>query len=67
MHTIRPTISVVNYPFITVKHNLSSGNIIGFRLSTEVIKELPSIISYITQKGYEIVTLDNLLSEDYNN
>ncbi len=67
MHTIRPTISVVNYPFITVKHNLSSGSIIGFRLSTEVIKELPSIISYITQKGYEIVTLDNLLSEDYNN
>ena len=67
MYTIKPNNIISNYPFITVKNNLSSGSIISFNLNNEVIKELPSIISYIKQKGYEIVTLDNLLSEDYNN
>ena len=67
MYTIRPNMSIINYPFMTVKKGLSSGNIIGFSLNYEVIKELPSIITYITQKGYELVTLDTLLSEDLDN
>ena len=64
MYTIKPSISVTNYPFITVKHNLESGSIISFNINSDVIKELPSIISYIRQKGYELVNLNSLLTED---
>jgi len=67
MYTIKPTINATNYPFLTVKKNLESGSIISFDLSDKMIKELPSIISYVTQKGYEIVTLDELISENYSN
>ena len=67
MYTIKPTINASNYPFLTVKKNLESGSIISFDLSDKTIKELPSIISYITQKGYDIVTLQELISEEYSN
>lgn len=64
MHTIKPTISVNNYPFTTVKKELESGSIISFNLNEQTLKELPSIISYIKQKGYELVTLNELISEN---
>ena len=63
MYTIKPEISVSNYPFLTVKQSLTNGSIISFNASSEVIKELPSIISYIKQKGYDLVLLDELVSE----
>lgn len=63
MHTVKPTISVNNYPFTTVKKELQSGSIISFNLNDTTIKELPSIISYIKQKGYDLVTLSNLVDE----
>ena len=65
MYTIKPSISVTNYPFMTVKKNLKNGSIISFNLNNETIKELPSIISYIKQKGYNLVLLSDLLSEKY--
>ncbi len=65
MYTIKPTISITNYPFITVKKNIKNGSIISFNLTNETIKELPSIISYIKQKGYNIVLLSDLLTEKY--
>ena len=64
MYTIKPTVSISNYPFLTVKRNLTNGVIISFNLNDEVLKELPSIISYIKQKGYNIVTLSNLINEN---
>ena len=64
MYTIKPTISISNYPFINIKKKLKNGLIIGITLNDEVIKELPSIISYIKQKGYNLVTLDNLINEN---
>lgn len=67
MYTIKPTITANNYPFLTVKKNLESGSIISFDLSDKTVKELASIISYITQKGYHIVTLEELISEEYGN
>jgi len=63
MYTIKPTISITNYPFITVKNNLTNGSIISFSINNDTLKELPSIISFIKQKGYDIVVLDTLLSE----
>lgn len=64
MYTIKPTVSVNNYPFTTVKNELESGSIISFNLTDATIKELPSIISYIKQKGYDLVTLNELISEE---
>lgn len=64
MYTIKPTISISNYPFLSVKKNLTNGAIISFNLNDEVIKELPSIISYIRQKGFNLVTLNNLINEN---
>lgn len=65
MYTIKPVINVNSYPFSTIKNNVSSGNIIGLNINSEVVKELPSIISYLKQKGYSLVTVDELLSEKY--
>ncbi len=64
MYTIKPTVSVNNYPFSTVKKELESGSIISFNLNETTLKELPSIISYIQQKGFDLVTLDELVSEN---
>lgn len=64
MHTIKPTVSVNSYPFSTVKKELANGSIMAFSLNETTLKELPSIISYIQQKGYELVTLEELISEN---
>lgn len=64
MYTIKPTVSVSSYPFSTVKRKLGNGNIISFNLNDSIIKELPTIISYIKQKGYDMVTLQQLISEN---
>ena len=66
MYTVKPTVSInSNYPFKTVKSNLESGKIISFSLNNQVLKELPTIISYIKQKGYDLVTIDELINEKF--
>ncbi len=63
MHTIKPTISTGSYPFLSVKKNLENGSLISFNLTETTLKELPSIISYIRQKGYDMVTIGDAISE----
>ena len=63
MHTIKPTVSAGNYPFLSIKKNLENGSLISFNLTETTLKELPSIISYIRQKGYEISTITDVISE----
>lgn len=63
MYTVKPTLVVQSSPFYTVKQNLKEGSIIAMSLNDDVIKELPTIISYIKQKGYNIVTLSDIVSE----
>jgi len=63
MFTVKPTIVVSSSPFYTVKKNLEEGSIIALNLNDETLQELPAIISYIKQKGYNIVTLSELVSE----
>lgn len=63
MYTIKPTVSPSSYPFLSVKKNLDNGNLFSFHLNETTVKELPSIISYIKQKGYDIVTIRELISE----
>lgn len=63
MHTVVPTILAKSYPYNTVKTKLASGSIIGLPVSKTVAQELPTIVNYITQKGYVMDTLDSVLSE----
>ena len=48
-----------------IKNSLKPGSIISFNINSETVKELPSIITYIKQKGYTLVTLDQLINEKY--
>lgn len=63
MYTVSPTLVVKTNPFYSVKRNMEEGSIISLDSSDEVLKELPTIISYIRQKGYNIVTLNEVISE----
>ena len=64
-YTILPSIIVKDNPLIEIKNNLKSGSIVSMSISDKIIKELPLIVNYINSKGYKIVELDELLSEDY--
>lgn len=63
MYTVKPTFFTGNYPFLSVKKNLENGSLISFDLTEATVKELPSIISYIRQKGYDVVTINDAISE----
>ncbi len=66
MYTVTPTVVVHSNPFYTVQKNLEEGSIISLNLNDDTVKELPTIISYIKQKGYQLVTLSNIISENRN-
>jgi len=63
-YTLFPSIIIGEYPLITLKEKLKSGDIISLEITQTTLKELPLMISYIKSKGYKIVSLDELLSED---
>ena len=60
MYTVIPTFVLNN--FSDLRNNLESGVII--EVNNNRIKELSTIINYIKQKGYNIVSLQELLSEN---
>ena len=61
MYTIIPSI---NGGYNDIKSNLSNGNIILLDTSINTVNELNLIINFINSKGYDIVGLDKLLSEN---
>lgn len=61
MYTIIPSI---NGGYNDIKFNLSNGNIILLDTSINTVNELNLIINFINSKGYDIVGLDKLLSEN---
>ena len=63
MHTIFPSIITHNYPYTVIKENLESGSIIFLNNNKMVVKELPSIINLIQQKGYKLSTLNKSIVE----
>lgn len=63
-YTILPSLIINSNPLIEVKNGLKSGDIISLKINDKTLKELPLIINYINSKGYKIVGLDELLSED---
>ena len=50
-------------PYSELTEQVESGSIILMRLDAQVKKELPLMITYLKQKGYEIVNLEQLLEE----
>lgn len=63
MHTIIPSIITTNFPYSDIKNKVTSGAIIKLNNDLNTLRELPSIINYLTQKGYKLVTIDELLNE----
>ena len=61
-YTVKP-LNIDNNYLLSVESNLSNGNIYLFKDSSIFEEELPSIIRYITSKGYSIITLDKMLKE----
>lgn len=65
LHTVTPTIKITNSPFQEIKDKLQNGAIISLPINSIVEEELPTIINYIKSRGYQLVTLQTLLSEEY--
>ena len=63
LHTINPSIITNNFPYNDVKNKVEEGSIILLSNNNIVLRELPYIINYIKQRGYQIVTLSKLLEE----
>lgn len=64
MHTIKPYIRIDENLLKEVKSSLSNSIIISIKSSSSNISELSSLIDYVISKGYDIVSLDNLISEN---
>ena len=64
LHTIIPSINIKKRPYNTVKEELKNGSIISLLNNDYIIGELSTTIKYIKQKGYSIVTLEELLNEE---
>ncbi len=62
-YTILPTPIKNNSPYISVKEELKNGSILNLENNNYTVQSLEQIINFITQKGYDIVSLDELLSE----
>lgn len=49
--------------YIETKNKIENNNIIIFEINENVIKQLPTVITYIKSKGYDIVSLYDLIKE----
>ena len=63
LHTIIPSINTTSNSYNDIKKKITNGSIISLQNKDYVLNELGTIIKYIKQKGYDIVTLDELLDE----
>ncbi len=64
MHTIKPYIRIDDNLLKEVKSSLSNSIIISIKSSSSNVSQLSSVIDYVISKGYDIVSLDNLISEN---
>lgn len=61
--TIMPQIIIKKNAFINIKKNLLPGAIISLDVNNSLNKEIEAILNYITSKGYNIKSLEELLKE----
>ena len=64
LHTIKPTIIIKKDPYKELKNNLSNSSIILIPITNYIYDSLTTSILYIKSKGYNFVSLTELLSEN---
>ena len=64
LHTIKPTIIIKKNLYKEIKESLNNGLIISLENNYYIEKDLPLTIDYIQEKGYQLVTLNKLISEE---
>ena len=64
LHTIVPTIKISSSPFQEIKTKLQNASIISLPINKVTEAELKTVIKFIKSKGYKIVKLEELLSEE---
>ena len=62
-YTIYPNIMIKENPYSELIEQVKNGSIVLMNMNRKVKNELPMMITYLKQKGYEIVNLENLLDE----
>lgn len=62
-YTIKPVLLNSTNPLAKLKENIKNGALIAVEINNETIKNLPLIIKYINSKGYELVNLDDIITE----
>lgn len=63
LHTIKPSLIIKKDSYKEVKENIDNGMIISLDINSLIEKELKETITYIKQKGYQIVPLESLIEE----
>lgn len=63
-YTIKPSKIINENPYLTVKEKVEKGDIVSLKITDPLIKELPSILTYIQKKGIKQVSLTKLLEEE---
>lgn len=66
MYTIKPMVVSNIFPFTYIKQNLENGKIFSLDTNSYTLKQLDLIIRYVRQKGYDFVTLEEILNEKIN-
>ena len=63
LYTIKPTLVINSNLYHNLKYNLTNSKIISLEVNNYIENELSISIDYIKSKGYNLVTLDELLKE----
>ena len=61
--TIMPQIIIKNKPYLNIKKRILPGSIISLDANSELNSQIEVILNYITSKGYNIKSLEELLKE----
>ena len=66
LHTVKPTIIIKRSLYQEIKKDLKNGTIFSIENNYYTEKDLSITIDYIKEKGYKLVSLNELLSEENN-
>ena len=66
LHTVKSPIIIKKNLYQKIKNNLKNGTIISIDNNYYTEKELSLTIDYIKEKGYKLVSLNELLTEENN-
>ena len=61
--TIMPQIIIKNKPYLNIKKQILPGSIISLDVNSELNSQIEVILNYITSKGYNLKSIEELLKE----